>query len=102
MSMVKTLKQIGNTDPNRIDYNWSNNIWSKVEVFDADGNKYQSYGPNNINNNGVAIQITVPYGQNDRRTGKQLKLGPPAKVVVNEWLSVTHEVTFEFKDIPLP
>ena len=49
------------------------------------------------------MQITVPFGPNDRRTGRRpAKLGPPAKLVVNEWLTVTHEVTFEFKDIPLP
>lgn len=97
-----TLKPLGVTDPDRIDYNWSNNIWSRIEVYDAAGNKYQNYGPNNFNNNGAAVQITVPFGPNDRRTGKAMKLGPPVKVVVNEWLSVTHEVTFEFKDLPLP
>jgi hypothetical protein len=46
--------------------------------------------------------MTVPYNANDRRTGQKLKLGPPVRLLVNEWLSVTHEVTFEFKDIPLP
>lgn len=97
-----TLKKLGVEDPDRQDYNWSNGIWNKIDVFDAAGNKYQNFGPNNINNNGAAIQITIPFGPTERRTGKQLKLGPPVKVVVQEWLSVTHEVTFEFKDIPLP
>ena len=97
-----TLRKHGETDPDRVDYNWSNSIWNKIELLDADGNRYSSYGPNNINNNGLSVQITVPYTTNDRRTGRPIKLGPPVKLVVNEWLSVTHEVTFEFKDIPLP
>jgi hypothetical protein len=97
-----TLKKLGNDDPNRPDYNWSNNIWNKIELLDADGNRYQTYGPNNFNNNGNAVVLTIPYNNNERRTGKQLKLGPPVKLLINEWHSVTHEVTFEFKDIPLP
>ena len=71
-------------------------------MLDANGNRYQTYGPNNFNNNGAAVQMSIPYNPTERRTGRQLKLGPPVKMVVNEWISVTHEVTFEFKDIPLP
>jgi hypothetical protein len=97
-----TVKKQGVADPDRDDYNWANSIWQKVEVADAAGNKYQSSGPNNVNYNGASVQLTIPYGTTDRRTGKAIKLGPPAKVVVNEWLTVTHEVTFDFKDVPLP
>jgi len=97
-----TMKKLGTTDENQQDYNWSNSAWSKLELQDAAGNKYQTYGPNSINNNGSSVQITLPFNVSDRRTGKQLKLGPPTKLIVNEWLSVTHEVTFEFKDLPLP
>ena len=47
--------------------------------------------------------MTLMFGDQDRRGNKtKAKLGPPVKLVVNEWLSITHEVTFEFKDIPLP
>ena len=97
-----TLRKLGATEEDRQDYNWSNTVWSKLELQDANGNRYQTYGPSNINNNGNVVQVTIPYNMNDRRTGKVLKLGPPAKLLVNEWLSVTHEVTFEFKDLPLP
>ena len=45
--------------------------------------------------------MTIAYQATDRR-GNAQKLGPPVKLVVSEWLSVTHDVTFEFKDIPLP
>jgi hypothetical protein len=97
-----TMKKLGEENPQQVDYNWANNIWERIELIDAAGNRYQAYGPNNFNNNGASVQMTVLYGPDDRRTGKTAKLGPPVKLVVNEWLSVTHEVTFEFKDIPLP
>lgn len=97
-----TMRKMGVTDENNQDYNWANSAWSRIELYDAAGNKYQTYGPNNLNNNGAAAQFTIPFNTNDRRTGKAMKLGPPVKLVVNEWLSVTHEVTFEFKDLPLP
>jgi hypothetical protein len=98
-----TVKKLGPGDPDgNIDYNWSNYVWQKIELVDADGNKYRANGLNSLNNNGAAVQMTIPFGPTDPRTGKALKVGPPARLVVNEWLTVTHEVTFEFKDIPLP
>src|SRR5262249_44947892 len=84
-----TAKKLNHDDPNNIDYNWSNSIWQKLEVMDAKGNKYFSYGPNSTNNNGLSIQMTIPFGTNNRR-GEQMKLGPPVKLVLNEWLQVTH------------
>jgi hypothetical protein len=90
-------------DPNRgIDYGWSNSLWQRLELTDAQGNKYFTYGPNTNDNNGVSIRMTMQFVANDPRTGKQHKFGPPVKLVLQEWLSVTQEVTFAFKDIPLP
>lgn len=98
-----TARKLGDNDPNRPDYNWSNTVWQKIEVIDAAGNHYSTYGPNNSNNNGNSVQMTIPFGHVDRRGNRTTaKLGPPVKILVNEWLSITHEVTFEFKDIPLP
>ncbi len=96
-----TVKKLGTQDPNNIDYNWSNSVWQKLEVVDADGKKYHTFGPNVNNNNGVSVQLTIPFGKSNRR-GEVEKLGPPVKFIVNEWLQVTNDVTFEFKDIPLP
>lgn len=96
-----TVKRLDVTDPNNIDYNWSNTIWQKIEVYDATGKKWNTYGPNQINNNGLSVQLTIPFNKQNRR-GEEEKLGPPVKLVINEWLQVTNDVTFEFKDIPLP
>ncbi len=97
-----TVRKLGENDPNRPDYNWSNVVWQKLELTDAAGNQYRTFGPNNFNNNGNSAQMTLNFGNQDRRGNITPKLGPPVKLVVNEWLSITHEVTFEFKDIPLP
>ncbi len=50
------------------------------------------------------MTLTLAFSPNDRRTGRPNpnKLGPPKKLVLNEWLTITHEVNLEFKDIPLP
>jgi hypothetical protein len=100
-STTITFKKLGVVDQNNFDYNWSNSVWQKLELVDAQGRKYNSYGPNSISHNGTTVQITISYGKNNRQ-GQEDKLGPPAKLIINEWLQVTHDVTFEFKDIPLP
>lgn len=100
-----TAKRRGPTDPDRNDhYVWSQGLSQRLELFDDKGNKYFCYGPSVHNNNNESVQLVVQFGANDRRTGQPgaVKLGPPAKLVLTEWLTVTHEVTFEFKDIPLP
>lgn len=100
-----TAKRRGPTDPDRNDhYVWSQGLWQRLELFDDKGNKYFCYGPTTHNNNNESVQLVLQFGPDDRRTGRPgpNKLGAPAKLVLNEWLTVTHEVTFEFKDIPLP
>ncbi len=98
--MQVTLKKRNNEG--REDYNWGNNIWSKIQLLDEAGNAYSNQGLNEINNDGNSVQMSITYTNSDPRTGKSIKLGPPVKLVFEEWLSITQEVTFEFKDIPLP
>lgn len=101
-----TAKRQGPLDPNRNDdYQWSNSLWQRLELTDEKGNRYFCHGPTTQNNNGLGtVQLVAQFGPDDRRTGRQnpAKPGPPAKFTLNEWLTVTHEVNFEFKDIPLP
>src|SRR5207302_7216677 len=61
-TLTVTVKKLGNQDPNNIDYNWSNSVWQKLELLDAAGKKYSTYGPNAINNNGQSVQLTIQYG----------------------------------------
>jgi hypothetical protein len=97
-------KRVTPVDPNRgEDYAWSNNLWQRLELTDDKGNKYFCYGPSTHNNNGGAVQLVVSFGSQDRRTGRPgPKLGAPTKLTITEWQTITHEVNFEFKDIPLP
>jgi hypothetical protein len=102
-----SAKKLTASDPNRNeDWTWSQTVWQRLELTDEKGNKYACSGPQsfNPNNGGGAVQMVLLFTPNDRRTGRPNpnKLGPPKKLVLNEWLSITHEVTFEFKDIPLP
>ena len=105
-SLELTAKRLGSGggDQDRgEDFNWGNCMWQRIEVLDAAGNRYPNTNGNNFpNNGGGTIQLSMPLGPEDRRTGQSAKLGPPAKVLINEWISVVHEVTFEFKDLPLP
>jgi hypothetical protein len=97
-----TARRAG-VEGNQPDYNWMNNIWQKMELQDAAGNKYHGNNWNWGQNNGMAVSMTVTFGPNDRRgNAPKVKPGPAVKLVFNEWQSVTHEVTFEFKNVPLP
>ncbi|MFO0796411.1 MAG: hypothetical protein U0804_02980 [Gemmataceae bacterium] len=101
-SVALTIRRLGSFDPNHPDtYNWSNNINQKVELIDAQGNKYRNYGASSMNHNQGSVTMTLPF-QPTNRQGMMQKLGPPARLVVNEWVQATHEVTFEFRDVPLP
>jgi hypothetical protein len=98
-----TAKRLGVVDAERgEDFNWSNSMWQRVELLDAAGNHYQCSNGNNQDNNGSTIKLSLPFGPENRRGQSTAKLGPPAKLLVNEWLSVVHDVTVEFKDVPLP
>lgn len=95
-----TVRRVGG-DPQQQDWNWSNSVWQKLEVQDAKGVKYRNFGPNQQNNTGNSVTLTMNFGNTDSN-GNKLNVGPPARLLFNEWLSATHEVPFEFKDIPLP
>jgi hypothetical protein len=96
-----SVRKLGTQDPNFPDYNWSNNIWQKVELVDEKGNKYRNFGPSSMNTGPATVTMTLPFQPTDRR-GVQQKFGPPVRLVVNEWLQASHEVSFEFRDVPLP
>lgn len=99
-----TAKNRTPSDPRRgDDYMWANGIHQRLELQDEKGVRYFSYGLQSSNHTPSGVQMVMMFGPEDRRTGQPgPKMGPPVKLVLTEWHTVTHEVTFEFKDIPLP
>jgi hypothetical protein len=79
------------------DYSRINSIQQRLELRDDKGNKLPCFvnitqwgGPNN-----AQFTLTTQPTNN-------AKLGPPAKLIYYAWVLMHHEVTFEFKDLPLP
>lgn len=99
-----TAKNRAPVDPRRgDDYIWANNIQQRIELMDEKGVRYFSYGLQQSNHTPGGLQMVMMFGPENRRTGVPGPApGAPAKLVLTEWHTVTHEVTFEFKDIPLP
>ncbi|MBX9626995.1 MAG: hypothetical protein K2X82_24550, partial [Gemmataceae bacterium] len=99
-TLTLTARKLGTDENGNTDYNWMNSAWQRIEVVDAAGVKYRGF-QQGMNYNGTSVTMTMMFQPQDRQ-GKAQKLGPPARVVFNDWLQVTHEVPFEFKDLPLP
>jgi hypothetical protein len=80
------------------DYNWINGVAQKMELQDAKGRKYSSQGITNyLNNTPTSIHATFQFGM-----PPNTDLGPAVKFVFNQWVTMSHELEFEFKDLPLP
>jgi hypothetical protein len=79
------------------DWHWLHVLPQRLEVTDTGGGKYAFNGvfEQNVGQNLVTYQM-----QFANRTGK--KLGKPSKLQLVEWVTVTRDVEFAFKDIPLP
>jgi hypothetical protein len=94
---VVIKKHVRNGEPQ--DFNWVNGVQQKMELLDAKGRKYQCQGATNfINNSPTSVHATYQFVP-PQAPGE---VGPPAKFVFNEWLTISHELEFEFKDLPLP
>jgi hypothetical protein len=77
------------------DYIWLQTLQQRLEVMDEKGNKLQNQGGNwngGMNN----LSGTFSFGSNGNGTGKGVKM------ILYDWATVTHNVPFEFEDIPLP
>jgi hypothetical protein len=91
---IKKILKIGEQQ----DFNWINGVQQKLELADAKGVKYVSNGINNYISNSPTMLKAV-YQFSPPQKGK---VGPPAKLILNQWLTIAHELEFEFKDLPLP
>ncbi len=85
-----------NSKDNQYDYTWTNSLQQRVELTDAKGGKYMPNGLNWNNNTPTSVQGTFIF------TDPTGKLGKPAKLTYFAWVTVQHQVDFEFRDLPLP
>lgn len=79
------------------DYNWNSYVQQRFELTDAKGNKYYSHGHNWEHSSTGSITATFMFGTNG-----QAGIGPPARLVYNQWIMMPHQIEFDFRDLPLP
>jgi hypothetical protein len=87
----------GTTGATAHDYAWTNSLHQRVELTDEKGNKFLAHGFNWTNGTPTSVQGTFMFG--DPGTGQ---LGKPYKLTYYDWVTLQHQVEFEFRDLPLP
>ena len=93
---MQIRKVVKNGEPQ--DFNWINGLQQKLELLDEKGQKYHSQGATNfINNSATSVHAVYQFNP-----PPNVKIGKPSKLIFNQWLSLAHELEFEFKDLPLP
>ena len=92
--------KLGITEDNKDanDNSWMNTMYQRIQLFDEKGNQFQVYGTSWGNNGPNHVEMTFTYGQ----PPNVMAPGGPTKLVFMSWQTVTQQVNFEFKDIPLP
>ncbi len=90
-----SVKEDSNAPNN--DYAWANSLQNRLELMDAKGNKYWVWNSNLWNRGARFANGSIMF-----RPPDGVQIGPPVKLVYNQWTSMQHTLKFEFKDLPLP
>ena len=77
------------------DYSWTNTLYQRFELQDDKGNKYSNYGSGWSSSGPGAVQMTLNFGG-------LANAEAPGKLIFQSWTTVQSQITFEFKDLPLP
>jgi hypothetical protein len=93
--IVMTARRNGKDQGN--DYTWTNSLHQRIELTDAKGQKFQSHGFNWVNGTPTTVNGTFMFGE-----GGNAAMGKPHKLTYYGWVTMQHQVEFEFKDLPLP
>jgi hypothetical protein len=80
-----------------LDANWVNSLQQRIELQDPKGNRYAVQMVQWENVTPASVRGTVVFGDSGNAG-----LGPPAKLLYCEWVTMTHQVPFEFRNLPLP
>jgi hypothetical protein len=79
------------------DANWANTLFQRVEIHDAKGNKFLMQGIQWDMVSPTSAQGTLMFCEPPTGT-----VGPPVKLIQFDWITFSHQVSFEFKNLPLP
>jgi hypothetical protein len=79
------------------DYTWMNTLYQRIELLDEKDNKFQICSSGWGNNGPNHVQLHLVFGPMGA-----VKMAAPAKFVFQQWTTLQHDVSFEFKDLPLP
>ena len=115
-----SVREKNNDNPG--DYTWMNSLYQRLELTDAEGNKFQNQGSNwgTSGPNFATITFTfgppIPQQKAPRVNLRGVVLpglpvapakpakpaGPPTKLLYTLWETMDHQVPFTFKELPLP
>ena len=93
---VQIKMTVSEASDNPNDYSWMNTLYQRIELQDDKGNKFGLVGNGWGNDSPGTIQLMATFAPQNP------KCGPPAKLVYYRWVTIQHDITFEFKDLPLP
>jgi len=86
-----------NAAENQYDYTWTNSLGQRVELFDVQGQKFNTDRFDWESGSPTSVAGTFHFGD-----GGNAKLGKPARLVYYNWITTQHQIAFEFRDLPLP
>lgn len=78
------------------DWSQHDQWYQRFHVEDDSGNKFQDHGRGS-QSDGRQYWISLYYGPPNGKA-----VGPPTKLVFEDWVVHEHAIPFEFKDVPLP
>jgi hypothetical protein len=85
------------TDLKGHDYAWQQSLQYRLELLDEKGTKYLVWSNSLYNRGPRQAQGTIMF-----RPPDNVAIGPPVKLVYNQWVPMGHRIKFEFRDLPLP
>jgi hypothetical protein len=74
------------------DYTWMNTMWSRIETYDEKGNRVHHQGGSMSLNGPSHGTMTLTFAAGTK----------PSKLVYQVWTTMSNEIAFEFKGLPLP
>ncbi|MCS6853111.1 MAG: HEAT repeat domain-containing protein [Gemmataceae bacterium] len=81
------------------DYGWLNSLSQRLELHDARGRRYPLEHQTWDHATPSSARGSLTFGLTGAIASS---IGPPARLVYYDWITLEHQVPFEFRDLPLP